>query len=484
MKPAENRIVLDRILDTTLREGEQAPGVYFKPEEKCRIAEMLLKVLGEKGWIEVGQPYNPKYKAGVQAIVKYFLDRGYGVKKLLGHCRALKEDVEVAHQCEVGGVVVFMAPTDKHLLAKFDGKITYEKALQIIAETIEFARRDVGFKMVQYTVEDATSLPVERLIEVSKVAEEAGANVVRVPDTKGQAEPEAFKAIIKTLTSNIKVPVDVHCHNDRGLALANAIEGLKGGATGVHVSVAGLGERVGIVDLAVFADNLETFYGVDTGVDFREIPRLYSYVAAVSGIPVPPIFPIMGSFARIHKAGIHQKAVLKDPATYETIDWSKYGLEREFEFGAMQSKRLVEILLDGLNLPNEVKEAIVEEIRERSMVKGRSLKRSEVRRLIEEKTGLTLVDRFFRAGEEVDALIFLKVKPACDELTLIKSIRECFMKHGIPVRIRDIAGNWDFIIDVKGIPDPTLLDKITGEIRRRNKDVLETSTSIVFDEYK
>lgn len=476
-------IVLNRILDTTLREGEQAPGVYFKPEEKCVIAEMLYQVLGGKGLIEVGQPYSPKYREGVEAVVKHFKEKGYQLGRLLAHCRTLKEDVEVAHHCETGGVVVFMAPSDRHLQAKFGGKISYEKALQMIAESIEFAKKDLGFEMVQYTLEDATSVPLDRLVEVSRVAEEAGVDVIRIPDTKGQAEPGGFGQTIKALTSSVKVAIDVHCHNDRGLAIANSIVGLQNGATGVHVTVMGIGERCGIADLATLADNLETFYRVKTGVNFKMIPRLYSYVAAASGIIIPPTFPIMGRFARIHKAGIHQKAVLRDPSTYETIDWSRYGLEREFEFGAMQTGDLVDYLLQGLEVPREVKEAIIEEIREISISKGRPLKRAEVRRLIEERTGISLADRI-AAGEEVDALIFLKVKPACDELTLIKNIRRKFLSYGYPVIIRDIAGGWDFIIDVRGIKNPSILDKITGEIRRENSDILETSTSLVFDEYK
>ncbi|MHC1564142.1 MAG: LeuA family protein [Candidatus Hecatellaceae archaeon] len=480
---AESRIVLNRILDTTLREGEQAPSVYFRPDEKCIIAEMLYQVLGGKGLIEVGQPYSPKYREGVEAVVKYFKEKGYELGKLLAHCRTLKEDVEIAHQCETGGIVVFMAPSDKHLQAKFGGKISYEKALQMIGESIEFAKRDLGFQMVQYTLEDATSVPLERLIEVSRVAEEAGVDVVRIPDTKGQAEPGGFGETIRALTSNVKVAVDVHCHNDRGLAIANSIAGLQNGATGVHVTVMGIGERCGIADLATLADDLETFYGVETGVNFQGIPRLYRYVAAASGVVIPPTFPILGKFARIHKAGIHQKAVLKDPSTYETINWARYGLEREFEFGAMQTGDLVDHLLRGVEVAGEVKKSIIDEIREISITKGRPLKRAEVRRIIEKKTGLSLADRI-TAGEEVDALIFLKVKPACDELTLIKNIRQKFLKYGFPVVIRDIAGGWDFVIDVRNITNPAILDKITGEIRKENSDIIETSTSLVFDEYK
>ncbi len=144
---------------------------------------------------------------------------------------------------------------------------------------------------------------------------------------------------------------------------------------------------------------------------------------------------------------------------------------------------LVDLLLQGFSVPEELKKAIVEEIREISVSKGRPLKRAEVRRLIEEKTGINLEDRI-AVGGEVDALIFLKVKPSCDELTLIKNIRQKFLSYGYPVIIRDIAGGWDFVIDVRGIRNPAILDKITGEIRRENREILETSTSIVFDEYK
>jgi isopropylmalate/homocitrate/citramalate synthase len=480
---AEAKIALQRILDTTLREGEQTPGVYFKPEEKCAIAEMLYRVLAKKTVLEIGQPYSPKYREGVEAVVKLFKEKGYRDAVLLSHCRTLKADVEVAQECETDGVVVVLAPSEKHLMYKLDG-LPLEKALQRIGEIIEFAKKDLGFKVVQYTMEDATSVPLETLIQVSHVAEEAGVDVLRIPDTKGQVEPSRFRSIIETLVKNVRVPVDVHCHNDRGLAVANSVAGLMGGATGVHVAVMGLGERCGIADLATLMDNLETFYGVDTGVNFKEIPPLYRYVSAASGIPIPPTFPILGYFARVHKAGSHQKGVLRCPETYETINWEKYGLKREFEFGAMQSKELVEKLLEGCEVPKEVKAAIIDNIRDISMAKGRPLRRPEVWRIIEEKLGTPPSDQAGTGETELDALIFLKVKPACDELSLVKRIRKKFLENSLPVRIRDVSGDWDFILDVRGIRSPQLLDRLTGEIRRENREILETSTSIVFDEYK
>ncbi|MFQ5761939.1 MAG: LeuA family protein [Candidatus Bathyarchaeia archaeon] len=474
---------LDRIVDTTLREGEQTPTVYFRPEEKCRIAELLHEALGRKGFIEAGQPYSPKYREGVEAVIKHFNALGKKDPRLLLHCRTLKEDVEIAAACGGWGVVVVLAPTEKHLLHKLNG-LRYGEALERISAVVSFAKDSGAFRSVQYTLEDATSLPLQNLIEVSKVAEEAGADILRIPDTKGQADFNFFKNLISTLKENTRVPIDVHCHNDRGLAIANAIGGLQGGATGVHASVLGLGERNGIPDIASLMENLETLYGVDTGVEFRKLPELYSYVSAVSGVQVAPNAPIMGVFSRTHKAGEHQKSVLRCPETYETFEWSKFGLAREFEFGAMQSKELVDHLLGGAKLQPETKARVVQRIRDVSMAKGRPLRAREVWSLIEAETGITPRQTGSGDNHGLDAVIFLRVKPSCDELDLIKSLRQMFLEASIPVRIRDISGAWDFIIDAKGIRDSELLDRITGDIRRARKDIVDTSTCIVFDEYK
>jgi len=476
-------IVLSRVLDTTLREGEQTPTVYFQPEEKCVIAEMLYKALGRKAFLEVGQPYSPMYREGVEAVVKHFKALSINDANLLSHCRTVKEDVDVAWNCGTKGVTVFMAASEKHLLYKLN-RMSYEEALRKIGDIISYAKNKVGFEIVVYTLEDATSLDFEKTIEIGKVAEEAGVDFLKIPDTKGQVDFDNFRALISRLVKEVRIPVDLHCHNDRGLAVANSISGLKAGATGVNAAVLGLGERCGIADLATVVENLETLYGVDTGVDFKVLPRLYEYVSAVSGIPIPPGHPIVGLFAHTHKAGTHQKAVLQAPDTYETIDWSKYGLEREYEFGAMQSKELIDKLLESYTLSAEVKNHIVEAIRDLSMMKGRPLRLPEVWRIIAEETGLSLVSKSTLEGGLGDAVVFLRVRPSCDEQDLIKLIRKEFMKHTIPVRVRDITGDWDFIVDAKGVTSLEQLDEITGHIRKGNKDILETSTSIVFDEYR
>ncbi len=470
-------IKLEGILDSTLREGEQTPTVYFTPEEKCKIAEMIYLTLGSRSVMEIGAPYSPEYTEGVKAVVKYFDERGY--KALLAsHCRTLRSDVDIAWKCGTRCITVFMAASDKHLLYKFDG-LSYEAALDRIRDVIRYAKDTIGFDRVEYTLEDATSMPIERIIEVAKVAEEAGVDVVKIPDTKGQADPWSFYEIISKLVESISIPVDVHCHNDRGLAIANSIAALKAGARYVNVAVMGLGERCGIADMAALVENLETLYGVDTGVDFKMIPKLYRYVSAITGIPIHPQHPIVGRFARIHKAGTHQKTVLKAPDAYETIDWSKYGLQREYEFGAMQSKELVSYLLEGFDIPDDRKLAVVEEIRHRSMRFKRSLRISEVWRIIEEKIGISMKIR----DEYFDAIIFVKTKPSADEESFLRMLREYLLEADLTWTIYEVTGLWDYIVYLKDVKGNPQLDEVTSKIRRMPA-VIDTSTSIVFEEYR
>ena len=475
-------INLERLLDTTLREGEQTPKVYFKPEEKCKIAEMLYEILGPKGLIEIGQPYSPEYRDGVQSVVKHFKERGFDDAKLLGHCRTLEKDVDIVYECGIWGVVVLLAPSKKHLLYKLN-KMPYEKALKRIADVVSYAKDEKGFDYVGYGMEDATSLSMEKAIEVGKVARNAGADVLRVPDTKGQADFDTYRNVISRIVKEVKIPVDVHTHNDRGMAVANAIAGLKAGATGVHVCVNALGERCGIADLVEVVDNLDGFYGVDTGVNLKLIPELYNYVTAASGIPIHPSHPIVGEFARTHKAGEHQKAVLNKPSTYETVNFEKYGLKTLFEFGAMQSKQLVYKMLEDHDIQDEIKSRIVEKIRDLSMIRGRELRRPEVYKIIREESGIS--SSYSDDGDVVDALMFIKTKPSCDEMNLIKFIRKEFLNYDIPIRISDMTGEWDLFVYARNIKDPKQLHKITDEIRKKRKDDIDyTSTSIVLDTYK
>ncbi|MEM2848784.1 MAG: hypothetical protein QXI36_00740, partial [Candidatus Bathyarchaeia archaeon] len=293
-----------------------------------------------------------------------------------------------------------------------------------------------------------------------------------------------FREIVARTAEEMNIPLDVHCHNDRGLAVVNSIMGLLGGAKNFDVTVMGIGERCGIADLATSVENLESLYGVKTGADFRRIPQLYNYLSAVSGIPIHPFHPIVGVFARTHKAGTHQKAVLKCPETYETIDFSKYGLERLYEFGAMQSKELIEVLLDEYDIEQSVKSKIVDRVRSISMEKGRDLRLPEVWSIIQEETGKPVKTKPGFTGSIGDAVVFLKVKPGHGEQDIVENIRKLLVKYNMPFRIREITGYWDYLIDIKDVPNTSLLDNITQNIRCLSPGIEETSTSIVFDEFR
>ena len=220
-----------KILDTTLREGEQTAGVSFTINEKMGLAKMLDDFGVDM--IEVGHPnVSPKIEEFIRKVVKENLKAD-----VVGHVRAVRGDVEMAVDCEVDRVAIFLATSNVHLNDKL--KMTKEAAIEKVVDCVQYAK-DHGLK-VRYTPEDATRTDFEYLIEICNAAIEAGADRISVADTVGVMQPHIFYDLVKKIKDNLKpVGIDVHCHNDFGLAVANAMAGVRAGADCVHTTVNGI----------------------------------------------------------------------------------------------------------------------------------------------------------------------------------------------------------------------------------------------------
>jgi isopropylmalate/homocitrate/citramalate synthase len=475
-------IKLERILDTTLREGEQTPTVQFREGERSKIAMMLLNALGEKLYLEVGFAYNTLFADNVRQTLEDINSSGRKIKTLL-HARAKREDIDVSYKCGSWGVAIYLPLSDEQLKYKLNK--SYEWALNQIKDVVGYAK-SIGFECVQYTLEDATAVPIERVIEGANTALDSGADVIRLADTSSRLDPWGFGEFVEKIVGSTPEgsKIDVHCHNDRGLAVANAIAGLRAGATGVHTTVLGIGERCGIPDLITLIEDLESLYGVDTGVNHKAIPPLYYYVSACTGIPIPKNHPVIGEFARTHKAGTHQTAVLKQleetgkATTYEVVDFTKWGLNRMFELSAMQSKELTEFLLKRYDVKTDKASVITETVRKLSMEKGRPLTSKEFREIVKECAGEEILVP--KDDEQIDAIVGLKTKPSADEVSMMKEIRKICLRHDAVCRIYEVTGTIDYFVDVKNIGNMETLDAITNEIRKI-PGIVQTETYIVLN---
>jgi len=269
----ENLFMLE-ILDTTLREGEQTPYVNFTLDEKVQIARLLDQVGVEM--IEAGDPsVSPNVAKAIQRIA------GLGLKaEIVAHSIASRTGIEKAKSCGAGRVAIFYATSKIHLDAKL--RKTQEEALDIICEHIAYAR-SLGLK-VRYTPEDATRTEFEFLVKVCNAAIEAGADRISLADTLGIMQPHTMSERVSALRARLlPCKMDLHCHNDYGLALANAMAGIRSGADCVHVTVNGMGERTGIPDLA---ETLLAFHNLEGVQKYNLAPlmQLSAYLERVSYI--------------------------------------------------------------------------------------------------------------------------------------------------------------------------------------------------------
>jgi len=330
-----------RIFDTTLRDGEQSPGATLTSAEKLEIARGLMRLGVDV--IEAGFPAaSPDDLEGVRRIAIEVGNPLPGGEELLrtvpvicGLARASKADIDkaweairhAAHPC----IHTFLATSPIHMRYKL--RMEPEEVVDRIREMVAYARSLC--EDVEFSPEDAGRSEPEFLYLVLGEAIKAGASTINIPDTVGYTMPDEFGGLIKGIIANTpgieQAVVSVHCHDDLGLATANALAGIQAGARQVEVTVNGIGERAGNTSLEEVVMALNTrraIFGFDTGIDTTQIVRISKMVSNYTGITVQPNKAIVGANAFAHEAGIHQDGMLKEQTTYEIMKPETVGLSR------------------------------------------------------------------------------------------------------------------------------------------------------------
>jgi len=338
--------------DITLRDGEQAPGVNFFPDEKVRIAEELVR-LGVP-ILEAGFPIASEDDVeGVRLIARAFGDQVI----VSAMCRACKKDIEVAAEAlggaPKGRIQVVMGTSDIHLKHKFE--MSRAAALDLSVAMVEYAATFTGD--VEFAAEDASRSDLSYLMDVCQAVVKAGARTVELPDTVGYATPydyfEMVAAVVNCLPDD--VVVSTHCHNDLGLAVANTLAGVKAGAKQVEVTVNGIGERVGnaAAEEVIMALKMRPdVYGCDVGaINTCRLIHLSRLVEELSGIPTAYNKAIVGRNAFLHESGIHQDGLIKSPQTYQLMDPRDIGLDGyRLMLGKLSGKHALEQKMKELRI--------------------------------------------------------------------------------------------------------------------------------------
>ncbi len=333
-----------KILDSTLREGEQHPGVYFTNKQRIQIAWMLDYFGVDQ--IEISPVVSADHLTATKTIIKQELKAD-----IVAHVRALKSDIDIALKCDCIWIATYLGISDIHLKDKL--RMTKEEALERSIDVVEYAKKH-GLK-IRFTVEDGSRANPEFLIKVCKAIENANVDRISLPDTVGILHPAGMYRFVKNVRSQIKTPLDIHCHNDVGFALANSFAACEAGADQIHTTIDGIGERTGIPSLAEVAIALSYLYKKKNDFRLDMLVDLSRLIEQYTKIKPYDSKPIVGSSAYKHKAGTHLAAVLKNPAAYEIIHPRTVGNKRKIVFGELAGKTGAAYLLSILGVKNNKK---------------------------------------------------------------------------------------------------------------------------------
>ncbi|WP_394340587.1 2-isopropylmalate synthase [Methanocalculus sp. MSAO_Arc2] len=295
------------VFDTTLRDGEQTPGVSFTLEQKLDIARLLSEIGVHT--IEAGFPSSSEQEKETVATIAA---EGLSAS-ICGLSRSRKADVDTCLDCGVDMVHVFIPTSD--IQRENTIKKSREEVIAMTGEIVAYVRDHLGSCM--FSAMDATRTDTPYLINVLRTAVDAGATVVNIPDTVGVFTPKKMHDLIGLLAEEIKVPIDIHCHNDFGLAVANTTTAVEAGARQVQVTVNGIGERAGNADIAQTVMVLEAVHGIQTGIETTRLVEMSRLVSRYSGIPIVPVQPVVGDNAFAHESGIHSHGIIANTQTFE-----------------------------------------------------------------------------------------------------------------------------------------------------------------------
>jgi len=359
-----------KIDDTTLRDGEQTAGVVFANDEKIHIARMLDKIGVHQ--IEAGIPaMGGDEKDAIKAIASLNLNCS-----ILGWNRAVRSDIDDSIECGVDAVAISISSSDIHIEHKL--RKSREWVLDSVKTSVDYAK---GYNLyVSVNAEDASRSDMEFLLQFARTAKEMGADRLRYCDTLGILDPFETFMRVKTIIDIIGIDVEMHTHNDFGMAIANAIAGVKAGATYINTTINGLGERAGNASFEEFVMALKHLENVDLGIDTHLFREISEYVATASGRFIPAWKPIVGANLFLYESEIRATNVMKDSSTFELFGPEDVGLERKIILGKYSG---VNTVLSKLNLlgykatPKEAEE-IADIIRAKSIAMKRSLYDSEI----------------------------------------------------------------------------------------------------------